>query len=67
MKVVITEASTGKLIVEYPVVRENVDDTIVSERDYYDQAWQSAVEDRLVDESAREKYIFTLSQTLVRH
>jgi hypothetical protein len=44
-------------------VRENVDETPVSERDYYDQAWQSAVEDMLVDESARDKYNFTLSKT----
>lgn len=63
MHVIITEISTGKFVEEYPVVRENVDDTFVSEREYYDEAWRSAVEDKLVDENAREKYKFTLSQS----
>ena len=52
MKVQITERSSGRIIVEYPIVSE-MDE---SEEDYCDDAWENAVEDGLVDEGNKDNY-----------
>lgn len=63
MYVIITEISTGRFISKVYVELADISNPAVSDGWYFDEAWKSAVEDRLVDESAREKYNFTLSQT----
>ena len=62
MIVVITEASTGKLRAEVPVLSHNVDGTAVLKEQLFEDAWRSAVEDGSVDVNERENYKFTLTQ-----
>ena len=49
----IIEKESNKLIAEYPI--ELVDDEL--KEDYFDEAWENAVDDGLVDESTRLDYI----------
>lgn len=51
-KVRIIEKEANNLIAEYPV--ELVDD--VDKEDYFDEAWENAVDDGLVDEANRSDY-----------
>jgi hypothetical protein len=61
--VIITEISTERFINKVYVELTDISNAAVSDGWFFDEAWQSSVEDRLVDEGAREKYNFTLSQT----
>ncbi|MBA3756078.1 MAG: hypothetical protein H0X02_07600 [Nitrosomonas sp.] len=51
-KVQIIEKSSNNLIAEYPF--ELIDDDLMEE--YLDEAWETAIDDGLVDESARLDY-----------
>lgn len=51
-KVRIIEKESNNLIAEYPI--ELIDD--VDKEDYFDEAWENALDDGLVDESNRLDY-----------
>ncbi len=51
-KIRIIEKESNNLIAEYPI--ELVDD--VDKEEYFDEAWENAVDDGLVDESNRSDY-----------
>ncbi len=55
-KIRIIENESNNLIAEYPI--ELVDD--IDEEDYFDEAWDNAVDDGLVDESCRPDYDFKI-------
>jgi hypothetical protein len=59
MLVEIVDTSTSSVICSYKIV---VGDYArpVSEKDYFDEAWRNALEDRLVSESQKPKYAFRL-------
>lgn len=60
MLVTITENATGKVAANIPLLAGNVDCAPLSERQCFDEAWKSAVEDRLVAENERENYSFSI-------
>jgi len=55
-KVRIIEKESNNLIAAYPI--ELVDD--IDKEDYFDEAWENAVDDGLVDESCRSDYDFKM-------
>jgi hypothetical protein len=59
MDVIIIETKTGKLVTKIPVVLQGIGYT-PSEQDYYEMAWQCAVDDKNVDPDRRAEYGFQL-------
>ncbi len=53
--VAIIEATGGKVVASVPVK------IATSDRDYFDEAWQLAVDEGLVDASRRADYTFVLA------
>lgn len=68
-KVRIIEKESNKLIAEYPIVivdypagnDAEVIDADAIKLDYFDEAWENAIEDGLVDTSNRADYDFVLA------
>lgn len=62
MDVTIIETKTGKLAAKLPVVLRGLDHS-PSEQDYFEMAWQCAVDDKTVDPDRRDEYSFQLGLT----
>ena len=68
-KIRIIEKESNNLIAEYPIViveypdgiDTDVIDADVIKLDYFDEAWENAIEDGLVDVSSRADYDFVLA------
>lgn len=58
MNVQITDKNSGRQIAVYPINLGG--DFGGSEKDFFDEAWQCAVEDGAVEANDREKYTFKL-------
>jgi len=61
MKVSIIEKETGKEICRYPIVQKGLNYT-PSEEEYFSGAWQTAVDDKVVDAKNRDKYKFLINK-----
>jgi hypothetical protein len=61
MQVTITENATEKIIATYPIVLGGLNYT-PTEAQYKDQAWENAIEDKLVSADGRNEYTITLGQ-----
>jgi len=57
--VLIIEIKSGKLAAKIPVILQGMN-YAPSEREYFEEAWRCAVEDKTVDANLREKYSFQL-------
>jgi hypothetical protein len=53
--------SSGVLIVEYPINLRILGANIM-DNDFFDLAWETAIEDGLVDESSRSAYAFNIAR-----
>lgn len=60
MRVRILDLVKNKTIVEYPVIVANIDKFNVTEKDYCDEAWLSAVSDGFVEFSKRDLYLLSV-------
>jgi hypothetical protein len=49
----IIENSSGRIVAQYPIIIELID---TSDKDYFNDAWENAVEEGLVDEENRDNY-----------
>jgi hypothetical protein len=61
MQVTIFEAKTGKVIGIYPIFLSGLNYT-PTEEEYLSEAWNFAVEDKLVDVNNRAEYSFRVSE-----
>jgi len=59
MKVKIIEISSNKLITELKIILGSINSEI-TEKDYFDEAWTNAVQDKTVNSNERFKYRFEL-------
>lgn len=59
MNVLIINTETGKVVATYPVLLKGLNYS-PSEGEYYNEAWQCAVEDNIVEPNRREDYGFQL-------
>ena len=59
MNVQILEISTGKLIATYPIILGG-QNYHPEDIEYFNQAWDCAIEDGLVASQSKEKYSFIL-------
>jgi hypothetical protein len=59
MDVTIIEKESGKIVVTYPINIKGMNYT-PSKEEYYSDAWRCAVDDRVVADDARDKYVFRL-------
>ena len=57
MKVFITDKETGSLIAEY-VINLRALNYEVQESEYFDEAWENAVQDKLITKGSRQDYNF---------
>jgi hypothetical protein len=57
--VIITETKTGRVVAVYPLVLHGVNYT-PNANEYIDSAWESAVEDKMVDAKRKADYSFAL-------
>ena len=60
MKVFIIETSSGFVVAEIPI-SFGIANTNTTENDLINEAWESAVEDNLVDAKNKSKYKFEVS------
>ena len=58
MNVYVIEKNSGKCIATYPVVVSNIKSQ-TTENDFFDEAWQCAVEDKIAKSDEKEKYTFS--------
>jgi len=58
--VLILDKDTGKVVAECPINLEGLNYS-PKEEEYFALAWQTAVEDNLVDSNCRNKYQFKLA------
>ena len=49
----ITEKSSGRIVAQYPIIIEIID---TQDEDYFEDAWENAIEEGLVDEDNRDNY-----------
>ena len=61
MKVFIIESASKKIIAEIPI-NFGMANTTTTEKDVFDEAWKSAVEDNLVDVKNKSKYKFEITK-----
>lgn len=57
MHVVIIEKSTNRVVATVPVALRGIN-YAPTDSEWFDQAWEAAVEDKLVDASQRFRYSF---------
>ena len=57
MEILITEVKTGRLVMKYGVHLRTANYS-PQDREYLDEAWRCAIEDKLVDPLRREDYRF---------
>jgi hypothetical protein len=57
--VLITEKKTGRVVAVYPLVLHGMNYT-PNANEYIDSAWESAVEDKMVDAKRKADYSFAL-------
>ena len=61
MKVFIIEITSSLVVAEIPI-NYGMANTTTTENDVFNEAWKSAVEDKLVDINNRSNYKFELSK-----
>lgn len=61
-KVLIIENDTAKCVVSVPVIYGMIDG-VTNKKDVIDEAWRSALEDRIVKEKDKEKYSFVIENS----
>ena len=61
MKVRITDKESGDLLVEYPISIGNISGKPVTESEYFDEAWQHVIDDKLIWFSTRGDFNFELT------
>lgn len=49
----VVEKSSGRIIAQYPIIIEIID---TQDEHYFDEAWENAVDEDLVDEDDRNNY-----------
>lgn len=59
MRVQIIEKMIGKVVQEYSIDLGSINCT-VKESEYFDMAWENAIEDQLVAKNDRQDYLFKL-------
>jgi hypothetical protein len=59
VEVLISKKTSSHIIAGYEIELGSINSK-VTENDYFEQAWENAVEDGLVDEGTREDYRFEL-------
>lgn len=57
MEVLLIEVKTGKLAAKIPVILQGIN-YAPSEREYFEETWRCAVDDKTVDPDRRDKYSF---------
>jgi len=55
MNVLIVERNSGQVVAQYPVELQGLNYT-PSEQEYFNLAWQNAIEDGIVDHNKLEEY-----------
>jgi hypothetical protein len=63
--VIITEIQTGRVVAVYPLVLHGMNYT-PNANEYIDSAWESAVEDKMVDAKRKADYSFALKDAPLR-
>lgn len=61
MKVLIVDASNKKLVAKIPI-SFGLANTQTTEKDVFDEAWKTAIEDGLVEKNKRENYRFSIEE-----
>jgi hypothetical protein len=63
--VIITEIKTGRVVAFYPTIVHGANFT-PGENDYIETAWESAVDDKMVDANSKADYSFDLKDAPLR-
>lgn len=61
MQVIIIEKATNRVVATVPVTLRGFNYTLTN-NEWFDQGWQAAVEDNLVDANQRVKYSFEIKR-----
>ena len=59
----IVDKNTGNIVANYPVILETTD---ASDEDYFDEAWENAVDDGVVDAVNVEDYVMEFVEDIPR-
>jgi hypothetical protein len=63
--VIITEIKTGRVVAVYPLILHGMNYT-PNANEYIDSAWESAVDDKMVDAKRKGDYSFELKDAPLR-
>lgn len=61
MQIEIIEQSTGKVIGRYQITIGSLNSE-VTEEEYFSEAWQCAVDDKVVEDKEKRKYSFRFAE-----